>query len=111
MNVVIAGANAATLVIHPIAPGPMPGGNLTNWVICVLTDKARPGPGQGTRRGPRGPVGVRLGRRSHTFDVAMRKVLTPMKCARASGSYRRWQLRGSDQTTNVHVRQQGGTND
>jgi hypothetical protein len=35
----------------------------------------------------------------------------PMKYARAPGSYGRWQLRGSDQTTNVHVRQQGGTND
>ena len=63
MKVVIAGANAAKLVIYPIAPGPMPGGNL------------------------------------------------PMKTARAPGSYRRWQLRGSDQTTNGHVRQQGGTND
>jgi hypothetical protein len=39
MKVVIAGANAAKLVIYPIAPGPMSGGNLPNWVICVLTDK------------------------------------------------------------------------
>ena len=111
MKVVIAGANAAKLVIYPIAPGPMPGGNLPNWVICVLTDKrAR------ARAKERGVAREGLSRSSpapfaHTFDVAMKKVLTPMKYARAPGSNRRWQLRGSDQTTNVHVRQQGGTND
>ena len=77
MKVVIAGANAAKLVICPIAPGPMPGGNLTNWVLCVLTDKrAR------TRAKERGVAREACRRSSpapfaHTFDVAMRKVLTP----------------------------------
>ena len=39
MKIVIAGANAAKLVIYPMRPRPMSGGDLPNWVICALTDK------------------------------------------------------------------------
>lgn len=111
MKIVIAGANAAKLVIYPIAPGPMSGGNLPNWVICVLTDKrarARAKERGVAREGlsafVSGAVRAHVRRRYEEGP-------DPMKYARAPGSYRRWQLRGSDQATNVHVRQQGGTND
>ncbi len=53
-TVVIAGGNAAKLVLYPIAPGSTPDTRLTNWAVCVTTgapgddapvraDWARPG--------------------------------------------------------------------
>ena len=40
-TMVIAGGNAAKLVVYPIAAGTTPGTKLTNWAVCVTT--GRPG--------------------------------------------------------------------
>jgi hypothetical protein len=108
MKVIIAGANAAKLGIYPIAPGPMPGGNLTNWVICVLTDKrararakeravAREGLSAFVSGAVRAHVRRRYGEGSH--EIRPRSRLLPSLAAP-------WQ-RSDDQ----RACQQGGTND
>lgn len=47
-TMVIAGGNAAKLVVYPIAGGGAPGTRLTNWSMCVMT--GRPGDPPPTRQ-------------------------------------------------------------
>jgi 2-polyprenyl-6-methoxyphenol hydroxylase-like FAD-dependent oxidoreductase len=45
-SMIIAGGNAAKLVIYPIAQGREPGTRLTNWAVCVQTGQAGDPPPQ-----------------------------------------------------------------